>query len=347
MIIVKHVKYLITQEIIMTEIITPVGRMVQGDPFKVRTTNMDGKPLINTKGDPRVEYFFAIAIAKDNLEWPAMLKTIQQEAVVGFPNGQTQLPTFSWKIVDGDAATNKDKDGFPGHWVVRCSSGFQPKIYTKGITAQIVDPEQLKRGYYIRTYLSIRANGSLTKPGVYINPSMIEVIAYGEEIQSGPDAMQVFGTAPVGALPFGASEIPLAGSPITPPVATGSPLSPPVATGSLLSPPVATGSPVAPPVATGSPLSPPVAAGSPIAPPVAAGSPLSPPVATGSPLSPPVATGSPLSPPVKTMTSKAKGVTYDQMVTAGWTDDQMITEGYLINTTPGVAPNPAILDVPQ
>ena len=44
-------------------ILTPVGRMVQGSPFEEQTTDMKGKQLTNAQGQPRSEYFFAIAQA--------------------------------------------------------------------------------------------------------------------------------------------------------------------------------------------------------------------------------------------------------------------------------------------
>lgn len=213
----------------MTEILTPVGRMVQGDPFKSRNTNMEGKPLVNQKGEPRVEYFFAIAIPKTDPGWPAVHQVIQAEAQAGFPGGQFNLDTFSWKIIDGDLPVNAQKEGFPGNWVLRCTSGWAPKIYTLKGAEIIVNPEELKRGYYIRTLIKVKPNESSTKPGVYINPVLIERVGFGQEIQSGPDGAQVFGGAPVTQLPPGASATPLASvtpisSGVTPPVATPPPV---------------------------------------------------------------------------------------------------------------------------
>ncbi len=229
----------------MTEILTPVGRMVQGDPFKSRNTNMEGKPLVNQKGEPRVEYFFAIAIPKTDPGWPAVHQVIQAEAQTGFPGGQFNLPTFSWKIVDGDLPANVQKEGFPGNWILRCTSGWAPKIYTERGSSIIVNSEELKRGYYIRTLIKVKPNESSTKPGVYLNPVLVERVGYGAEIQSGPDGAQVFGGTPVTQLPPGASATPLANvTPISPGVA------PPIA---AVPPPIAATPPpiaaVPPPIA--------------------------------------------------------------------------------------------------
>jgi len=50
----------------MLELLTPVGRMVQGNPFDGRTKNREGRPLTFKDGSPRADYFFAIAIEKTN-----------------------------------------------------------------------------------------------------------------------------------------------------------------------------------------------------------------------------------------------------------------------------------------
>ncbi len=295
----------------MTEILTPVGRMVQGDPFKSRNTNMEGKPLVNQKGEPRVEYFFAIAIPKTDPGWPAVHQVIQAEAQAGFPGGQFNLPTFSWKIVDGDLPANTQKEGFPGNWVLRCSSGWASKIYIRvnDKVVETVNPEELKRGYYIRAYLNITPNGSSTKPGVYLNPELVERVGFGQEIQSGPDGAQVFGGAPVAQLPPGASATPLAN--VTP----ISPGAPPVA---AAPPPVGV---VPPPVAA---VPPPVGV---VPPPV---------VAVPPPVTPPAV--------VHQMTAKAGGATYEQMIAQNWTDALLLEHGMMLNTSPGVQPAPSILN---
>ena len=53
----------------LTQILTPVGRLVQGDCFEPQTTDAEGKPLLikngPNAGQPRVEYFMAIAVPKN------------------------------------------------------------------------------------------------------------------------------------------------------------------------------------------------------------------------------------------------------------------------------------------
>jgi hypothetical protein len=197
--------------------------MVQGHPLEEITKNMEGSPLTDKQGNPRIQFFCAIAIPKNDPGYPALLAQIQQVAQNGFPGGQFNQPSFAWKILDGDSPEHKDKTGFPGHHVLKLSNGFSPELYTRNGESRITDPKQLKRGDYIRAYITIKANGSDTRPGIYLNMSMIELVGHGEEIISGPPASEVFGGSPA-PLPSEASATPVAG----PPVATP-PTAPPVA----------------------------------------------------------------------------------------------------------------------
>lgn len=209
-------------------IVTPVGRLVQGDLFKPETTDMDNNPLLIKTGanigQPRVNYFMAIAIPKTDPDWPKLEAEIYAEAATGFPNyfpagGKGILPTFAFKIDDGDSQIpnvkgkrNCDKEGFPGHWILRFSSGFHSNVFAQDLI-QIVDPKAIKRGDYIRIGGTVACNGNATKPGVYMNHNMVQFIGHGQEIITGPAPEDVFGTAPV-ALPPGASATPLASAPM-------------------------------------------------------------------------------------------------------------------------------------
>ena len=216
---------------VKTDILTPVGRLVAGDVFKANTIDAQGRPLtIKTgpnAGQPRTEYFFTVAIPKTDPAYNTeVLAKLQAAAKAGFPtlfgaDGQCIRPDFAWKIVDGDSQIPNQnntipatKEGYPGHWVLSFKGGFAPKVYSKGGEAVIVDPEQVKRGYYIRVYGSVAANGDMSKPGVFLNPNMVELVGYGEEITSGPDGAAVFGNAPAANLPAGASATPVAGAAI-------------------------------------------------------------------------------------------------------------------------------------
>ena len=214
------------------DFLTPVGRLVMGDPFRGRTTAEDGTPLTikhgPNAGQPRTDYFIGLAIPKNDPGWAAVHESIQSAARQDYPEHfgpeGCKLPGFSWKIIDGDSATpNKrgiapnTREGFAGNWILCMSSSFAPKCYSKGGESVLTDPESIKRGYYIRVYGNAKGNRPSPTPGVYVNVSMIELIGYGPEIVTGPDAASVFGGAPVATLPVGASVTPIApAAPIAP-----------------------------------------------------------------------------------------------------------------------------------
>lgn len=209
-----------------TDILSPVGRLVQGSVFEGNTTDNDGRPLTDRNGNSRTNYFVGLAVPKDSPDWAAFKAKIDAVASAAWPN-QWNLPTFSNKIIDGDDTTpdmngNRpcDKEGFAGHYVVRFSSGFAPQVYTKGGTAIITDQTAIKRGDYIRVYGSTSSNGNAQKPGVYVNLGMVEFIGHGVEISSGPSGAAIFGGAPAAHVPAGVSSTPVAPSvPLAPPAA--------------------------------------------------------------------------------------------------------------------------------
>ena len=183
----------------MTNLLFPVGRIVQGDVFKSNDKDMEGRPLRTKAGELRQEWFLAVAVRKDDAGLPACIETLKTVAREGFPRGEHKQAEFAWKYSDGDQRT--DKEGFAGCLVFRFTGGYQPAAYSAGGASRIVEGG-IKRGDYVRIYGSVKANGSATRPGLYLNPSMVELIGHGEPIVSGPDAATVFGGAP--AAPMGA-----------------------------------------------------------------------------------------------------------------------------------------------
>ena len=295
----------------------PVGRMVMGSIYKPNTTDYDGKPLtIKTgpnAGQPRVSYFFALAIPKGaerhwaETQWGAKIWAVGHQA---FPQA-AQRPDFAWKIEDGDSVVpNKknrrpcDNEGWPGHWILKLNGGFAPKVYRieAGGYVQDTDVDYVKPGYYIEASFSVDGNGQQNNPGVYLNHSMICFRAYGPEINFGPDVNEAgFGSSP---LPAGASLQPLASTaplPSPQPTLTPTPPAPPIPVypnpGFVQMPPA--------------PLLP-TQAYSPV-PAVPA---------------PPTSTAIPAS-PSNQMTAKAGGASREAYHAAGWTDAQLIQQGYM------------------
>lgn len=305
-----------------TNFTTPVGRLLMGSLYKAQTTDAEGKPLVNKSGpnvgQPKVQYFFAVGIPKGSeqhwaqTEWGAK---IWAAGHASFPQ-VAGSPHFAWKVVDGDSQvpnrTGKkpcDREGYRGNWVVSFTSGFAPKIYNKDGSAQIVEPDAVKLGYYVQVNGDVDGNGSSQQPGVFINYSMVALSAYGPEIFVGPDASTVgFGNA---ALPAGAMAAPVGGfNPVAPAAAAPQP------------------SPYQAPVYP--PQSVPPAAYQPPAPAMAAPAPnpafLAIPPA---PAMPPVPTAPP-APAPKQMTPKAGGASYEQMIAAGWNDALLVQHGMMV-----------------
>lgn len=307
------------------DILFPVGRMVQGSLYKPNTTDAENRPLVvktgPNAGQPRVDFYFAIAIPKApgethwaNTEWG---RKIWDLGHASWPNGQAQRPDFAWKIDDGDSQVpnkrnrkNCDQVGMPGHWIVKFSGGTAPKIVNRDGSAAILEPDAVKCGYYVQVFGNCVSNESTQTAGVYMNHRIVALSAYGEEIVFGPDPTQVgFGGAP---LPPGASAVPLGG--MTPP-ANGAPPPPSGAP----QPPAATASPPVPGAVASNP--PPVP-GAPVPTPAPnAGFVAGPATVPGAAPPPPAA-------PVRTMLPAATA-TYDAYIASGWTDAQLIANGLM------------------
>ena len=320
-------------------ITSPVGRIVMGSLYDPSTTDAEGKPLVvktgPNAGQPRVNYFFALAIPKGaephwaHTPWGQQIWNVGNQA---FPNA-AQSPAFAWKIEDGDSQIpNKkgrkpcDNEGWRGHWILKFSGGFAPKVYQQEGAGyvQVTQKDFCKPGFFVEVAFSVEGNGSQSQPGVYLNHSMVCFRAYGQEITFGPDVASAgFGAAP---LPAGASMIPPAGA-IPMPQA-------PAAAPAAYAPPALPGVPQIPGVAP-APLAQGGFAPMPYAPAPGAPAPIPvtpnpgfvqvPPPAPA-PMAPPPA---PVA-PVRQMTAAAQGVTYDAYVAAGWSDAQLVQNGLML-----------------
>lgn len=300
-------------------LLSPVGRLVQGHCFESQKTDQNGRPLTYNSGpqagQPREQWFIGLAVEKTNPEVDQFRARLHQIAQTGFPHlfdaaGACTHPQFAFKYVDGDGRDQSgkpfaDRTGFAGCWVFRFSSGYPPRVFTAGGAHVITDPSAVKRGHYIRVSGSAKPNGDHQKPGLFLNVDLIEHVAFGEEIVSGPDAQQVFGSAPPQHLPAGASSTPPAPSTAPAPATTA--------------PPAA-----AAPAAPAAPAAQPPAATPPVQP---APDFLNPPAGGAGAPPPPASAAAPPAGPQ--MTDKAGGYTREQMHAAGWTDAQLIEHGYM------------------
>lgn len=302
------------------DFLTPVGRLVQGDPFEAQTKDQQGKPLMTQGGQPTQKYFIAVAFPKTDAAFGTFYGQMQQAAKAAFPHlfdaaGNCTHPRFSWKLIDGDGMddngkSNANKEGFAGHWVVKFASTFPPKCFYAGRYQpheQIQDKNAIPRGFYVRVAGTMEGNGQTLKPGLYMNLNMVELAAEGVRITSGPDAGAVFGAfAP--ALPSGASPLPInSGAPVGNAM-PGLPASAPAA-------------PALPPIPSGA------APMAPLAAPGVATSPISPPPAL--PVTPnPAILATPV--PARQLTAAANGHTYESLIAGGWTDEMLRANGLML-----------------
>ena len=344
-------------------ITSPVGRIVMGSLYDPSTTDAEGKPLVvktgPNAGQPRVNYFFALAIPKGaephwaHTPWGQQIWNVGNQA---FPNA-AQSPAFAWKIEDGDSQIpNKkgrkpcDNEGWRGHWILKFSGGFAPKVYQQEGAGyvQVMQKDFCKPGFFVEVAFSVEGNGSQSQPGVYLNHSMVCFRAYGQEITFGPDVASAgFGAAP---LPAGASMTPPAGAipmpqaPAAAPALPGAPAgyAPPPVPGMMPQAPAAAPAGYAPPPGlpqvpgvAPAPLAPAGFAPTPSVPVPGAPAPIPvtpnpgfvqvPPPAPA-PMAPPPAPAA----PVRQMTANANGVTYEAYVAAGWSDAQLVQNGLML-----------------
>lgn len=279
-------------------LVTPLGRLVQGSLYDPQTTDAEGNPLITKSGpqagQPKVVYYFALALPKGNEKhwaetpWGQKIWSIGH---TGFPNGQANSPTFAWKINDGDSTVPNragkkpcDKEGYPGHWVLNFSSGFAPQIVNEDGSAYILERDHINLGDYVQVAGTVTDNGSQQQPGVFLNHSFVAFSRFGKRIVVGVDPKSIgFGKDVV--IPAGASLTPTATT-FTPPVsAPAAPMQAPVVT--AIAPQIYSPPPAYPEILT------------------------------------------PYASQVRNMLPPAQGATYEQMIAAGWTDQLLVQHGMM------------------
>lgn len=286
------------------QFLSPVGRLLQGSAFEAQTKNQQGVQLTiqsgPNAGQPTQKYFIAVGFKKGDPQAEAFIAQLRGIARAAWPQwhdaaGNCTHPRFSLKVTDGDGIDdngkpNASKEGFAGHWVVKFSSSYPPKVYHTGNYQphqQLTDKNLVQRGYFVRVAGTAEGNANTAKPGLYVNLGMVELCAQGPIIQSGPDAGAIFGaSAPM--LPPGATAMPAAGLAPAPMVAA----------------PVPTPMPVAVQPNHGF---------------------VQGPAPTPMPMMP-----TPVPVPVRQMTAAAGGYTYEQLIAGGWTDVTLREKGLMI-----------------
>lgn len=340
---------------------SPRGRLVQGDAFEANDKDANGAPLtVKTganAGQPRKEWFIAVAFAKNHPEtMPYLLQIMAQAAAdwpAFFPGGANAganfgctHPRFSTKIIDGDGIDdngkqNASKAGFAGHMVVRYSTGVQaPGVWQEpnfDEMARVTDPRMLPRGYFVRVNHTVQSNTNDQRPGMYINLDKIAICADqngAEIIQSGPTAAEAFGASASAPAPQPAFTPPPAAAPglVAVPGAAHSIdalraagwTDDQIVSGGFATRAAPAPLPVAPPAAPV--VATPPAPGLPPAP--ATASPSDAPPYSGY-MQPPPAAPTPPPAPARVMLPAAGGASYEALKAAGWTDEMMVQHGMM------------------
>lgn len=349
-------------------VLFPVARIVQGDLYEPQDEDMQGNKLtVKTgpnAGQERVNFFFAIAIPKTgesewfHTQWGQRIYAIARAAWQAWFNPQTAEcthPRFAWKIANGDDTTpnpdarnmrNCDREGFPGHWIVRLGSGFATKVFDEAGTP-LLQPGLVKRGYWVEVLAIVNSNSNAQKPGLYINHSMVAYRAPGKEIVSGPDPRQVgFGRSAlppgVNAQPLGnTANVPAQAAPAIPGAAPAVPGAAPAVPGGYAAAPAYAApavpgaapaqTPVVPHTGFIQPVGAPAVPGAVPQSPVVAGAvpaPMSVPAVPGAPAAPSVVC--PLGAPMGFKMANLNGPRYEAFKGQGWNDTQMLGGGHMV-----------------
>lgn len=226
------------------EILTPVGRLVWGNPARssIKKDQKTKQPVLRD-GKPVEQWVFGVAFPKAEFN-QQIAPYMQQEASGVYPHG---VPAgFSWKFKDGDGVDRqgkpyRDREGYAGCFVLTVSTeAFAPPIYrNEGGKYRQIDAKEIKTGDYIVMKLNIKANAPTNPshtPGLYVNPVGIELVGYGAEIVSQTaDPDEMFGGRTY-QLPPGAHVAPIApqtgvmppyGAPMPPAQPAAMPYAPP------------------------------------------------------------------------------------------------------------------------
>ncbi len=173
-------------------VLTPRGRVVGGDVTgRYDRSDKKGNPMFKDDGVTRkTSVFIALAIPKDDPKIDGVLKKIKEFAheACGIP--LTSRRKISYKIKDGDSQEVNTKDvafcdneGWPGHWIIECSSPmpWHPKILDQN-SQDWVPGEKIFRGDYVRIVLELKHNGSQDTPGIFVSPKTVQYLDEGKRI---------------------------------------------------------------------------------------------------------------------------------------------------------------------
>jgi hypothetical protein len=310
----------------------PAGRLLNGNIYTTEVKkDQNGKDVIGKDGKPVMQNYFAVGIPKSEPGNPQKWWWHEAWGAPIYQVGGAEMPqtfqnkAFAWKIEDGDSQEpnkrgrkNADREGFPGHWIVKCSSSYAPSVYTLigqpvGKPAPFPHENGINPGDYVQVNITVAGNKRTDSPGIYVNPNIVCLLGFGQRIaQVGVDPESAgFGVGVT--LPAGASTTPPAGFVAPAPA------------------PAAAPSPAAAPAPAPAPGPAPAPAPAPLAIQPHTGI-TQPPAAPGpAPAAP--APSAPLTTPGSRWNRTATwplGVTDEQMLGQGWTEATLRQHGYIV-----------------
>lgn len=208
--------------------VLPPGRLIAGHVVEQNKTDYQNRPLTEDKW----YRYIGVAVRKDQLggsvngqpveNVTALLTamyqfgcmSVQQYPAVYARAQQFLAGDFSWKIKDGDLPNKEGKksENAAGCFVFHMQTTLPiAACDSKNVT---MDPAGIKRGYYVDVAGSMAWNNlSDNNAGVYMNPQIVRLLAFGPEIIGGPDAATAFAGVNVSNLPPGASAVPIGAGP--------------------------------------------------------------------------------------------------------------------------------------
>ena len=178
---------------------------------KAKTDYNSGAVILDETGQPQMQYGFGLAIAKvdprtgqTSEQFTKVWQALHAEAFTLYPSGQLP-PDFAMKYKDGDAVDHNGKpfetrDGYKGHIILACTTEIPPKFFRYEGGNNIMVNDGFKCGDYVNVQLNLKAHPpkGRGKPGLYLNPSAVQLIQAGKEIINAPSGDQLFGQqAPV------------------------------------------------------------------------------------------------------------------------------------------------------
>lgn len=166
---------------------TPPGRIVGGSLSGPQIKGYDNVPLEKPK------WVVMLALPKTHPGTVALVAQIKRIGAEGFADNPAtvQRADFSWKMIDGDSGIPNQrgiapntKPGYPGHTILTLSTTFAfPTVGEDPSTP--ISAAAVETGHWVRIAGHCKANGSATKPGVYLNLQAAQFVRADEVIQTG------------------------------------------------------------------------------------------------------------------------------------------------------------------